>query len=423
MDSPEHTRGEKLTTELLPSNELAWVIGVLSLGGTSSRYEVCTRSVEHELVDRFREVGEQLFGLHANTYVTYRSTEHPNWNDVHDARFHSVDLSRALGDLRRYRWAETLRTQHSWISQKEESIWSFLSGAFDARGDLFARLRPDKPSRYRLRMNLSSLDGCLELTEFLSRVGIDSASVRKEPSYGEGVRGIGIYRQKDIRHFALHVTSCVARKEAQLEACRMIQSPQEIPPSFLNRMLAYEQVLDLHEQTGWGAVRLAKHPEIVGYALPYQTIEKWLHAGQLPHRATRYGWYPSAVGITDSRLARTYITLKEEQELSPVEQIWIERLSPFCVNPDDFLAISQILYRAEIAASGTRDFLQRFDGLQSRLISRGIELGVLLRTKRTLSLLLGRMLSAKRPAELVKLELMVDFEFKEFSRLLEIDVE
>lgn len=273
-----------------PSSEFAWLLGVLSAGGFTTRYEISTRDVNYGVVEKFMQVGEKVFQLPGYYRVYRKSQKNPNQKDVHQAAFHSAALSDFLGDLHRYRWGPTLKNRHDWIYQDKESIWAFLNGFFDARGYI-STINSRGGSRKRHILSLSSPynEGCLELSELFSRVDFPSVKIIKEAAFREAVKGVRLYRQREVREFAIHVSSCVPFKEKKLQECRNIDISETFDPGqYQRRLEAYEKVMQLREQTGWGARRLVKHSELAPYNLSNKTVESWIYTDRNPHLDKRF---------------------------------------------------------------------------------------------------------------------------------------
>src|SRR3989338_9284288 len=102
----------EIASFIQPSPEWAWMLAVLSLGGSVTRGGKIrlTHSREPELKDKFILLGENLFNRNARVQP-YK------WSNGHEGKaieFSNLTATRAIGDLGDERFIDTINNTHGW---------------------------------------------------------------------------------------------------------------------------------------------------------------------------------------------------------------------------------------------------------------------------------------------------------------------
>lgn len=199
---------------IYPSEEWAWMMGVLSVAGSISSTKIELISPHPELHDLFQLRGEMLF--RASSQLFYR-----NSNKSPSVAFYSKSVASMLSDIRRNTWINALTNEHEWLLQDDKYIWSFLNGIFDVRGGVYKTGRKKLPTIFVA--NSPTLTEALFLSGLLSRVGITEPAVTR----GQYVT-IKILSLKDSKLFAENIYSVIPKKDGQLDVFRKIQKETKI---------------------------------------------------------------------------------------------------------------------------------------------------------------------------------------------------
>jgi len=262
-----------------PSEDFAWILGFLCGGQSGNRKRIASRDSSFEAMEKFRLMGETVFGLPAFSKTYEKSLEDPKKSDIHEVKFYSTDLVKFIGDLRKKHWVSTIISSHIWVYSEPRYQWLFLSGFFDKSGYVSNPL--NEKHRYRVELNNSIFVGCQELKKMMNDVGLRGIQIKPDKRKSEGVAGVGLYRWGEIRNFALSVSSSVGEKEERLDIYR--QHEKYTVEEFQLRMEAYQKVLALRK-TGLSAKDIFYHSDIVPYGFSFTRIDKWVYAGTNPRR-------------------------------------------------------------------------------------------------------------------------------------------
>ncbi len=190
------------------STDLAWMLGILSGGGSVTNDGIEITSRYTDLVDTIQNIGERLLQLPGYLSI--------NKNNSRTVRFNSMKLSRFLGNFKSDHWIQTLAEHHSWIYSREKYVWSFLRGYFDKRGDY-------NPQESALVFSTHSRIAANELSFLLAKVGVENVSIIPSREIIEGIKGISIDQPEDIQLIANNIRSCIPEKDEWLQLYR----PQE----------------------------------------------------------------------------------------------------------------------------------------------------------------------------------------------------
>lgn len=203
---------ERGRERLMPSPDLAWMLGILAGGGyvMPENGAIGFTGREEHLLEAFKTTAEGLF----NTNV-FISSDEKNKGDEEKryqrAHFHSTSIARALGDLRRNQWPQTLTEKHSWILDNPSYIWKFLNGFFEVRGHITSR---------GIIFTSSYLDIGNTLIDLLTRVGIDNPRFQAKGRTIKEIQGVGLHNLRDQKLFAQNISSKIPLKEQRLDHYR-----------------------------------------------------------------------------------------------------------------------------------------------------------------------------------------------------------
>lgn len=195
---------------LIPSRELAWVLGVVASGGNTNKYGAVSLSgKEEEFLQVFKDKTERLFQVNTIVRPLRMCADGKIYQS---ARFSNMDIARALGDLRRFCWPQTLMDRHSWIFSNNHYLWGLIEGIFETRGYISGHKAINFSSYY---LNVANF-----IANVLSKAGIQSPYIKTSNTTREGVSGVGISNQRDMRFFAQNVYSVISQKESSLDFFR-----------------------------------------------------------------------------------------------------------------------------------------------------------------------------------------------------------
>ncbi|MFH1535824.1 MAG: hypothetical protein ABIC96_02005 [Patescibacteria group bacterium] len=192
----------KKDKEFIPSDDLAWMLGSLSGGGTvdQSRGAILVNRTPRAFTQKFQSVGERLFGINAKLH-----RDKPI--------FYDNETAQKLGDLRIWSWPNTVLERHEWILTNQRYIWSFLTGLFDARGSIRGEENPIIfHSKYSNVVNFTA--------DLLVKCGIERPTILPTKQDLEEVQGVAIFNAKDKKTFATNVHSVIPEKEKMLREYR-----------------------------------------------------------------------------------------------------------------------------------------------------------------------------------------------------------
>lgn len=192
--------------ELIPSEELAWLIGIFSASAGPDRKGAMVLSDESQpLLDTFERRGAETFKLN------------PVFREPGTVRFNSVDVVNALGDLGIDNWHATLLEEHDWLLKKRVYIWRFLEGFYEKRGSIYERENANEGGR-RLTVHCGSAEGANLLAQLMFAVGVNKPIIKKN---GDGsIEGVTISNIEGIGFFARNIHSENPETEKNLEAYR-----------------------------------------------------------------------------------------------------------------------------------------------------------------------------------------------------------
>jgi len=246
---------------VFPSPEWAWMLGVLSLGGSvSEKYGrvALTSCRDVELKEKFILLGERLFSINSKDVPKGSSWGKPTENET--TEFNSTKAARAIGNFRRTRWIDTIREKHGWILEEPQFTWAFLEGVFDVKG---------YPSpNWGIYLFTPSMVVANIMINLLALVGIENVDFVRNAKNREGIEGIRIKKGDDATRFAQQVHSVIHDKERKLEDYRQVQ------PQKLHRFISAEEVV-----REWQRLR-----EVFGHTPTRSEIRRFHNTGD-----TEYG--------------------------------------------------------------------------------------------------------------------------------------
>lgn len=229
-------QGGQHKESITPSQEWAWMIGVLAGGGHNSLKTGAISVTEYDTVflQTIKSTGERLMGIHGNIHPLRTTEEGATYKAVN---FHSNAVSRQLGDLRRDRWFRTIIDKHPWILKNQRYIASFIEGIFDTRAII--------GSGNVIIFSTSYPEIANFLSELLIRLGIENPLPRYKEKAVKILTGIGIY-SRDVTTLAKLIHSRKPKQEAILDHLRQLEpkvstthqrvSNQKKIPSINNRV-------------------------------------------------------------------------------------------------------------------------------------------------------------------------------------------
>lgn len=197
---------EKRPEILKPSAALAWMLGVLAGGGqVKKKGQIHLDSVNEDLLEEFKSVGERLFKLNSTSIpIGIRKDGRQNKR----VSFFSADIATLLGDFRGTEWVNTIRERYNWILENERYIWTFIEGFFEEKGNVYTT-NWKRIVFYIYKHNAVSL-----FADMLSMVNIKTCRYRNKKFL--------IDTLSDIKTFAEKVHSKIPEKERRLEFCRQL---------------------------------------------------------------------------------------------------------------------------------------------------------------------------------------------------------
>ncbi|MBI2442860.1 MAG: hypothetical protein HYV40_03045 [Candidatus Levybacteria bacterium] len=210
----------EIKQDLTPSEELAWMLGILSAGGVVAKTGEISLSCEHEgPLSQFRLYGEGLFQINAATRMTYKKArgkilERPT------VSFYDLERARSLGDLRRSQWPETLVSQHKWLLDQQKYLWKFVEGFFEEKGSVTVRR---ENTIGEIILSTSSIEAAFFLTDLLVSLGLNRPTVGRAKQ-GTIITGVRLQNLEDIRAFSNNVHSTIQKKEDALDYYRNRES-------------------------------------------------------------------------------------------------------------------------------------------------------------------------------------------------------
>ncbi|OGM33468.1 hypothetical protein A2803_04710 [Candidatus Woesebacteria bacterium RIFCSPHIGHO2_01_FULL_44_21] len=261
-----------------PSTNLAWTLGVLSAAGhvDPSGGSIGIVNKHEELLKKFLTVGQELFGT--TGYRFRLQGKHPA------IKFSDTASARIIGDLRFTNWVARVKEKYPWLIDKEY-IWDFLRGFFDARGYVSDF---NESAASNLLLTHPDKKGCNFLQDILFGLDFSNPIVVKNKTYKQGVRGVLLARNEDIKKFAQSLHSCIPEKEERLEKFRhIIYKESEDHKRIVE---AYDKVFEVRRLTGLGLYEISKLPEIASYEIPIATLRKWLFYDANPRNTRRKGF-------------------------------------------------------------------------------------------------------------------------------------
>lgn len=223
----EVERVYKETNVVYPSTEWAWMLGIISLGGSTSpqNQQISLVSADSNLLNAFSLRGANLF--HTNPSIMLNSTQ----SDGRKSRkiyFGNGYMVRAIGDLRKESWPDTISERHGWIYEDNEYIWSFLEGACEVRGYV-----SNKPRKRRITINSNFKPVANTIADLLVRVGVENPHIKTDSSAREGIRGVDVSKSLDVKHMARHIHSVNQNREKILQELRELDIK---PPARVNSL-------------------------------------------------------------------------------------------------------------------------------------------------------------------------------------------
>ncbi len=201
--------------ELLPpSRELAWMIGVLTGGGSVSpsrqSYRVKLESTSDTFLAEFKSIGERLF----HTNPTHRIARTFKDGRASKEVVFYTDSGTILGDLRTTEWPQTIRKKHNWIFQDQRYLWGLIEGLVETKGSVRAARKKSISfnTQYKIVANF--------IADLLVRVGINHPDITPDRKTREGINRVGVYNLSDIKTIASNIHSSIPEKEKKLEFFR-----------------------------------------------------------------------------------------------------------------------------------------------------------------------------------------------------------
>lgn len=212
----DHIMMELTRRSLAPSVELAWMLGVLTVGGYVDHIKFKEITLYHQdqsLLGAFKTKGEKLF--HCSPEETKK--DRPDGTHYRFVRFRNRFAAQILGDLRETQWPETMVTKYNWISSKSDYIWGFLEGFFEIRGSI------DPKHRHEITIIATLFSHASYIKSLLEQAGILTARFEKGKGRRDGIQGIVMSETGGIKKFVQNIHSVRETKESLLESYRSYQ--------------------------------------------------------------------------------------------------------------------------------------------------------------------------------------------------------
>lgn len=204
---------------LTPSNQLAWILGVLSGGGNvnpiNKTISVASKD-EEEILDAFKTAGEEVFKV--------RATCKPMRNQLGEYTaivFYTQNIPVILGDLKHAEWPRTISERHPWILEKATYRWAFIEGFFERRAVI--TLPSVKKANRGILFRTTHKVAADFLRDFLQDLGLRHPTVGYADKQHEQVQGVRISYLEDMKTLAAHIHSKISAKERELEIIRNYQ--------------------------------------------------------------------------------------------------------------------------------------------------------------------------------------------------------
>lgn len=204
-----------------PSNDLAWIIGVITGRGYSNPEKSGQIVIPTQNNTTFQaEIKSVLEGLFAiNVEVGTHSIKNRRGLFVQSrVQLQNSQASRFLGDLRRDNWSRTVSDKHSWILRNQEYMWSLINGFFDAKGSIY--IRAGKGTHHIIYLRTTSVIAANFLAELLSQLGITGIGIHRNNSTKSKISEVKVVDLENIILFANHVHSTIEDKEVKLQYYR-----------------------------------------------------------------------------------------------------------------------------------------------------------------------------------------------------------
>lgn len=199
--------------KLIPSSQLAWMLGILSGGGN-----VCLKKTggaihfythDENILNKFKFIGQDLFK--SNPILSKR--EGRSYQMI---TFYNKKIAEELGDFRSRKWSNTLMEKYKWIFKNKQYLWNFLEGLFEARG--FINYDSKKEICKDLGFYVSHHVNFV--SDLLIRVDINKPRIN--------TWGVRLSSWEDMKTFADNIYSVSLKKEKMLEIIRNQQYRVEI---------------------------------------------------------------------------------------------------------------------------------------------------------------------------------------------------
>ncbi|OGY55154.1 MAG: hypothetical protein A2912_01415 [Candidatus Buchananbacteria bacterium RIFCSPLOWO2_01_FULL_40_23b] len=215
---------------LIPSDDLAWLLGVICTGGTLTGNALSIDTHHQPLLDKIKLIGERVFGVNAHVYDVKKRKDGTISQRI---AFMDRNIMNLLGNLKSGQWTETIQQQHSWLQNQESRIWNFLTGIYEKRGN------------FTLHTRIDIYPGSLETADFiislLNKVGIKHA--RLSPKQINTTERVSISNHQDVKFFSEHIHSVIPIKEELLVAGRNLANI-EYKQSVKNRPSTIDEVVE-----------------------------------------------------------------------------------------------------------------------------------------------------------------------------------
>jgi hypothetical protein len=261
-----------------PSNDLAYILGVLSSDGyvsknkKNNRYVITLQVIDKEFRDKYGKLFESHFGV--NGYYGDWNSENENHSRVYYFTLSHREIHKDIGNFHGEHWHNTIMDKYRWVLD-DDYFYDFLSGFFDGDGSI---RNPDKT--YCLRLHIGYKEPFFWLKEVLKDKGYDFNVEYRNDREEEVVKQLELNSVIQIQKLAQKIVSSIPRKEERLDRFR--KGVIEYPSYYDNIDEVFWLLKKVREETGFGARRLAKHEKLREYNIPYTTIRNWLLRDTVP---------------------------------------------------------------------------------------------------------------------------------------------
>lgn len=195
-------------SQVIPSDEWAWMMGVIAGGGhISTNGRIMFGTQIEQLRNAVILKGEKLFQRN------HRLESNRNNRGKPVIVFQNREIAAELGNFTRDNYVMTAIERHDWLLHGDRFTWSFLEGIFETKGVI----RRNSGNRFdSIFISVLFQREASFLSELLGRVGLTDPKIWESKHAREGVNKVAITSLEDVSLFARNVRSVIPEKEEVL---------------------------------------------------------------------------------------------------------------------------------------------------------------------------------------------------------------